>query len=34
MSGAEFVDHMASVANGANLDLPPRKADDIAFPDL
>lgn len=34
MSGAEFVDHLIRVANGAALELPEREAEDIEFPDL
>ena len=34
MSGPEFVEHLAKVSNGVMLDIPPREADDIAFPDL
>ncbi|MBO9715156.1 hypothetical protein [Sphingomonas sp.] len=34
MSGAEFVDHLIKVANGGTLELPPREAEDIEFPEL
>lgn len=34
MSGAEFVEHLIRTANGATLELPPREAEDIEFPEL
>jgi antitoxin FitA len=34
MSGPELVDHLIKVANGAELDLPARDAETIAFPEL
>ena len=34
MSGPEFVAHLIKVANGAELVIPEREAEDIEFPDL
>lgn len=34
MSGREFVAHLAKVANGAELIIPERKAEDMEWPDL
>lgn len=34
MSGQEFVAHLIKVANGATLELPPREAEEIGYPDL
>ena len=34
MSPREFIDHLAKVANGAELALPEREAEDFDWPDL
>ncbi len=34
MSGKELVAHLIMVANGAELEVPPREAEDIEFPEL
>ncbi len=34
MSGPEFVAHLIKVANGAELIIPEREAEDVEFPDL
>jgi antitoxin FitA len=34
MSGKELVAHLIAVANGAELTIPPREAEDFEFPEL
>lgn len=34
MSGPEFVQHLIRTANGADLQIPPREAEDVEYPEL